>query len=344
MLGNVIHKQRSDEIPKISTRLKELILEKWRENRSGSRLATLVPQDETWKEFWLYASNTKYWCPRLCAIKAFVKIDDIVDAEGLWNMEYGKAVHSVFQTSILPSLRSQLLGAWKQYVPLEVATSRDFEPKIFKLIRSDYFNDIDDYEDRQIVRGWGEKPKVAMPNSKWEYDETKIRMLKYRIVCKLDAILCIDGQDEIFELKTEKEIARDDLDPFMGGAAREDHVNQVSLGMWATGIRKARLCYNFKGVPYFRSSLMEHEIPYDENIINRLKASASQCVEAVQLCDEHKWSVDGGKPFFDDEKQMYEWIDERFGRLQECQLKSKGKPKYCPGRNICFPKGYRRKK
>lgn len=340
MLGHVIHKQNIDETPRISKKLIELILENWRENRSDSRLATLVPQDETWKEFWLYASNTKYWCPRLCAIKAFVKTDNIVDAEGLWNMEFGKAVHSVFQTSILPSLGAKLLGAWKKYFPLEVPIGKDFEHKIFKLVRSSFWNQVNDDEDRHIVRGWGTKPE----GKGWEYDEVKIRMLKYRIVCKLDAILRINGEEEIFELKTEKEIARDDLDPFMGGAPRVDHVNQVSLGMWATGIRRSRICYNFKGVPYFRTSLMEHEIPYDEDIVNRLKRLALMCVEAVRMCDKYKMDVESGKPFFEDEKSMYGWLDGRFERLQECQLKSQGKPKYCPGRNICFPKGYRRKK
>jgi len=345
MLGNVICKKIIDEAKENSTIVRstivqDLLLEKWSKNNSDSRLATLVPQDETWKEFWLYASGTKYWCPRLCAIKSFVKINDIVNAEGLWNMEYGKAVHSVFQKSALPSLGVKFLGAWKKYFPLEVPLGKDFEHKIFKLVRSSFWNQVNDDEDRHIVRGWGTKPE----GKDWEYDEVKIRMLKYRIVSKLDAILLINDEEEVFELKTEKVTARDDLDPCLGGAARIDHVNQVQLGMWATDIHRSRIVYKFKEVPYFKSSLMEHQILYDESIVDRLKRLALMCVEAVRMCDKYKMEVEVGKPFFKDEASLYGWLEDRFDRLQDCQLKSKGRPKYCPGRDICFPKGYRRKK
>jgi len=327
MLGSVVKKQLIEEQVRSSRILRDDIFRCWNNSGVKTRLLTLVKQDQSWKEFWLYASNTKFWCPRLCAIKAFHQFDEQENTESLWNMKFGTAVHSVYQENVLPSLGDKFLGSWKRYVPCDSG--------LYRLERTSYSNIINDDENRDIVRGWGPRPD----GDNWEYEESKVRLPSYRIVVKLDSILRLEDE-EVLEIKTEKYGAKDNLDPFLGGKPRDYHYSQINLGMLATGLRKSRFLYHFKGELSFSNSLMEQVILYDEDEILVLKNKALKCVDAVKKCDSFKRENNG----FESLDSFNEWLDGNFNRLSECEKKSEGKPKYCIGRNICFPKGYRRKK
>jgi hypothetical protein len=346
MLGDVVRQQRTPDKPKISTKLKDAILRNWKGLRVGN-IPTLKKQDETWKEFWLYASNTKSWCPRMYAFQALSDepANEEHSAETLWNFDQGNIYHDLFQKKILPSFGCEFLGSWER---LSLCLSNN----IFRLDKSKYSLDIDelqmmgfaskemDDEKRDIVRGWGPVPD----GSGWRYVEAKVRIPEYRIVVKFDGILCWkDGKLEIFELKTEKEGQRDYLDPMLGGSARSQHIEQVNLAMLAASIPFARIGYLFKGANSLSTSILEHEISYDAQLVDKLKNIAKKCVEAVRICDEHKdWMNKNGVEWKDG--ALFEWVDERFERREDCPMKSKGQARYCTMRDQCFPKGYRSKK
>jgi len=349
MLGNVVQIQESpDQVPVLSTKLRDTILETWTEEREA-RVPTLVPQEHAWEEFWLYASSTKYWCPRLCAVQAlFGTVEkEVLKAETLWNFDQGHAYHDLFQQKILPST-AILLGGWQRQALSGVALAHGENAWVDESAPylPEWVSGIqDDGESRDIVVGWSKMPPFQKGARPWTYKEAKVRLPEYRAVVKVDGILRWPDGLEIQELKSEKGAARDTLDPRVGGAPRVHHVEQVQVAMWATGIHRARIIYLFKDAYSLSGALLEHEIQYDEMMVARLKKSAKQCVEAVRLCDELKAAnPSGDKPLFADENERNEWMDAHFDRLDECPMKSKGKAKDCPGREICFPKGYRKKK
>lgn len=327
-----------------STKLQDAIKESWKVKKTDNS-ATLVDNEEKWREFWLYASNTKNWCPRSSALSALLG-DSIYEQDHklLYQFEQGKAYHSVFQKNILPSLGDRFLGGWKQYTPYDTDSNiQTIDVETFKGEKPV----IEDEEERSILVPWS-----VRPDGEWEYVEPKVRMLKYRVVVKIDGILKWSDNDlEIFELKTEHESARDSLDLSIGGKPRSHHVDQCLIGMWATGIRKARLVYLFKGSRTI--DILEHEISYDESRVEVLKQIALKCVESVEKCDkfkiENNWNdVDNEMVLTDEEKEnriskAYEFINSNFDRCVECPMKSKGRAEKCPSRDLCFPKKVKKK-
>lgn len=346
MIGSIVRQQVTPDKPRVSTKFRDAVFEKWKETRTGY-VPTLVEQEETWQEFWLYASNTKNWCPRMCALQAILgsPSEEEFKAETLWNFEQGHAYHDLFQRHLFRSFGDDFMGAWERFAPV----FNNAGPDILRRIRSGYpddlydleyrgYTDTKDKERRHIVRGWGPPPV----GEGWRYVESKVRMLDHRVVVKFDGILRIDGVLEVEELKTEKDHQRDNLDPMLGGAPRVPHVEQVNLAMWATGVRKARIIYLFKGAQSLSTATLEHEIAYDEEMVERLKGVAIKCVDAVKLCDEIKADNPNNDPLFADEAEIIKWFWERFPRLKECPMKSKGRAKNCSAKNLCFPNGYRK--
>jgi len=344
MLGKVVRQQKSPEKPKVSTKLRDALLESWTEQRDAF-VPTLMGEDnpaDAWKEFWLYASGTKKWCPRMTALLALsneVKGEPF-DAETLWNFGQGNAMHSLFQDDAMQSLGAQFLGSWERVIDSGVQRVTGQT-----LVRqsTDFKNDIPD--GHELVRGWGPKP-LNDNLGDWQYREAKVRMPGIRVVVKFDGVVDWGGDFglEIQEFKTEKSDARDQLDPMVGGKARVQHVEQVMLAMEATGIHRARITYIFKGAVSLRSSLLEHEIVYDPDMVNRLKIVAKECVQAVKLVDNMKADNPNGIQLFTDDSEKALWMDEHFPRLPECPMKSKGNARYCGARDACFPAGYRKKK
>lgn len=353
MLADVVKRQiskkegsKKEGVPSIL--LMDEIGRNW-EKRREVRVPTLVEQDEEWKEFWLYASDTKNWCPRACALKALLPIEaGKIGLEDLWNFGQGHAYHGLFQNDILPSLGNRLLGSWKRYVVNPDGLSFNYRKEETDPVawlngeegRRYLFTD-DEGDQMLVVRPWLPRP----PGEGWEYVESKVRMMQYRIVVKMDAILeMYDGELEVLELKSATQRMRDKYDPLLGGSPRPEHVDQVHLAMWATGARRARIVYIFKGDFIFRASFVEHEIQYDEKIIDRLKGVASECVSAVRKCDEIKASVELEEAFLGESEEAAEWWNENFPRLQDCLMKSKGMARYCNCRDACFPGKGKKKK
>ncbi|MBN2258208.1 MAG: hypothetical protein JW704_10340 [Anaerolineaceae bacterium] len=312
MLGDVIRQQASES--KVSTKLRDQVLCSYKEERKPLT-PTLRECADEWQEFWLYASGTKYWCPRECAIRALFPVaESVIDAETLWNFDQGKVYHELFQNKILPSLGGVHVGKWVA----SDGTTYEAMPTVGD----------EDEDARKIINGWCPKPDYA--KGVLSYVEPKVRMLTpYRVVVKVDSILDWgDDGYEIQEFKTAKLQQKDSLDPMLGGNPVPEHVEQVQIAMWATGIRKARLTYIFKNAPSLRSVTLEHEIPYDVDMVARLKALAVRCTAAVMACDGFDSTPEHAKA----------WINERFERLPDCTLKSKGRARYCGCRDVCFAK------
>jgi hypothetical protein len=322
MIGSVVRQQQTPEKAKQSHRLRDALMRSWSETRESSGVS-LVEQEEVWKEFWLYASNTKNWCPRLCVINAmFKQTPEVFAAETMWNFDQGHAYHSLFQEKILPSLGDKFLGAWQ-----------DGTGKVFDEPTAEWFKLPEGHE---LVRG------ITPYRGEFKgmkYAETKIRVPGIRLVVKFDGFIRWSADEglEIQEIKTEREDARDQLDPMVGGGPRPAHVEQVMLAMHAAGVTKARITYVFKGANSFSSSMIEHEIPYDQEMVDRLCSIAKRCVDAVRLCDEMKADNPNDISLFDDDAAKGAWLDGMVQRLSECPMKSKGRAMRCSGRDDCFP-------
>lgn len=347
MLGSVVQQQMSPEKARISSKLQDAIMESWHGN-SDVNVPTLVEKDKIWEEFWLYASGTHKWCPRMSAIQALSNPDgEKFNAETMWNFEQGHSYHDLFQQKILPSLGStRFLGSWQRYVKGDSCDSSG--PSMFELECAGKESMHGMEPDDNVFVEWGMSERPPLPEGEernpWRYKEVKIRLLNERIVVKLDGVLVWDDFIEVFELKTEKESARDSLDPRVGGKARPYHVEQVMLAMHATGIRRARIVYLFKGGMSLSGSMLEHEIFYDEEIAKELLARAKSCKEAVRRCDEFK--LEEAEKSIEAEKcddYVYDAVIDHFPRLAECPMKSKGKAQKCSCRDICFPNGYLKK-
>jgi len=338
MLCDVVSCEDPIVVPKKSTRFADAVIAGWkRENIVHT--ATLVPQKDRWKELWLSASDTSNWCPMGSAVSAlFGPRTYSNNCEDFWNMGQGTAYHSLFQKEIFPNVfKGTLVGSWG--LDGKIAKLRGGKIVLEDRDSVDLVTDIDvfgDYDEREIVRPWIKNPWDGSSVNCY-YVESKVRIPKYRIVTKLDGVIDFDGELEVQEIKTEKEMARDTIDPARGGSPRARHVEQVQVMMWATGIRRARLIYIFKGAMTFAQSILEFEINYDEDIVNRLKRTALACIEAVQKCDE--WKTDNSMEAMGQENYDIERLAflETFERQVECPMKSKGRAQNCPERDGCFP-------
>jgi len=349
MLGQFTRKQAVSGA--LSTTVQDAIKEYWTEE-AWTRDVTLDKREKIWQEWWMGASSTHKECPRMFALMAAAGPNgvkkEVFKPETLWLFGVGNAYHRMFQHEILTSFpKEQLLGRWKK--------PSDSGPTQY----AEFDNEVP--EGTLLERGWGIKPD----GKGWMYDEPKMRIPEYRRVVKVDAILNHPDRGlEVAEIKTEKSDAKDALDPKMGGSPRFHHIEQVHVGMWATGINQGRIIYVFKNERFLTTSIVEHEIERDELLIDDLKSRAKDCIGAVKtvedirdsmlvdMCSEYtddaQSHLEGLKPLidvvpeFDCVRAEMKKVAEEMPKLQGCQWKSKGKPLYCPGRDLCF--GVRKKK
>lgn len=361
------HVRQLKELPEISvasTMVTEAIREHWKEERSATDV-TLDKKDPIWKEWWIGASAIHKVCPRMFALMAARGVDgiekEVLRSELLWLFDQGHAYHDLFQQKILSSFPTgMLLGRWKRQKKNSLAPSEIVEEY------TRFENEVP--EGVSLERGWGPKPG---PNAEkeddgkgWKYDEPKLRIPGHRIVVKIDAILDF-GEKGIFvgEIKTEKSEAKDDLNPKLGGRPRPQHIEQAHVAMWATGLQRALIIYVFKGEKSLSTSIIEHIVERDEKLIDEIKARTKVCVDAVarmdRLRDSEAESIGRWEEGMDKEARVFADLEpskqkevrvkmkaaaEEMPRLPECQMKSKGKPKYCAGRDLCFGVRKRKKK
>lgn len=347
MLGQFARQPR--ELPEISvasTKVTDAIKEHWREEREASEV-TLDKKDPIWKEWWMGASTIHKICPRMFALMCARGIEGVdkgvLKSETLWLFDQGHAYHDLFQQKILASFPpGVLLGRW---------INKDGRI-------ADFYNE-EVPSGMSVERGWGPRPD----GKGWEYDEPKIRIPEYRMVVKIDAILDWPDEDgaEVVEIKTERSEAKDDLNPQLGGRPRSNHIEQTHVGMWATSLKRGRIIYIFKGEKSLSTSIIEHIVPRDEGLIDEIKGRAAACVDAVKeierVRDHHTASVCCENAGNDEEvvgfadlrpdlqvlvRPMMKVAAEEMPKLPECQMKSKGRPKWCAGRDLCF--GVRKKK
>jgi len=342
MLGHVLGRQKEPRILEKSTVFADALMEHWREDREVIPI-TLHKQEEEWREFWLYASMAHKWCPRMYAQLAAAPVSaDVKGAEDLWFFEQGNLYHDLIQQRVFSSFpEGVVLGSWERQVEVpgtkltNVATGK--AKKIYA--KEEELHLVEgDYPVGNVVRGWGPRPE----GEDWRYIEPKIRIPEYRIVVKPDAILNWPEFREVLEIKTEGIDAKEKLDPVMGGAPRPQHVVQVNIEMWAAGLEQARILYIFKGAKGVRPSFVEHVVRRDERLIEKVKARALKCVEAVSVI-EHMSDELVEKGVSDEER--YEALSKAayaVPRLSDCPMKSKGKARYCDGRDACFPSGWKK--
>jgi len=362
--------RQQKELPPISvasTRVAEALKKYWVEERTGFDV-TLDKKDPIWSEWWVGASAIHKACPRMFALAASQQglagdAKELLQAETLWLFDQGHAYHDLMQQKALASFPPGiLLGRWKRQKRNPLAPSEIVE---------EYTRFENEVPDGVILeRGWGPRPgpneEIGDDGNGWKYDEPKLRIPRYRMVVKIDAIFdwSSEGADfglEVVEIKTEKPEAKDDLNPMLGGRPRPYHVEQAHMGMWATGLLRARIIYIFKGEKSLATSMIEHIVERDESIIEEIKIRMEGCIDAVKRIDRVRDNqtelVCKGEP--DDNAEVVPFADlppekentvrammkaaaEEVPRLPECQMKSKGRPKWCDGRDLCF--GVRKKK
>lgn len=335
MLGKNLREMNGPRLLTTTTKLTDAICEHWREKRRMV-LPTLEARENEWESFWLNASSAHDWCPRMCALHTSLramdmegmegKFDEVLEPELLWLFDQGHAYHDLFQQKILPCLPGGVFqGSWTRL-------TRDASGGLFR----------ESFPGKSIIPGSGvvaERGIAPRPDSDgWEYAEAKFRFPAHRVVVKLDGVLAWpDAPHEVLEIKTEKLEARESLNPAMGGLPRAKHVVQSNVAMWATGLPRARILYVFKGAPDLRTALLEHVIERDDALIAKLGEVALACVEAVR-------TMESVVKTFGEEHDLVDAISDNLPpRLDECPMKSKGRARYCPGRDLCFPAGYRKK-
>lgn len=337
MLGKTLRDLQSPRKLEVSTRLTDAVIEHWREERESTR-PTMKPLSETWREFWLYASGAHDWCPRLSALQAMFGVEgekDVIKSDLLWLFDQGHAYHDMFQQKILPCLPDNVFqGSWQRTV---------IDPKDFTMRVENPTWKTPDLNGRDIVRGWGPRPE----GNGWRYVESKIRWPRERIVVKVDGVLLWpDAPGEVLEIKTEKMQARDSLNPALGGMPRAKHIVQANLGMAGTDLSRARILYVFKGADDLRTAMIEHVIERDDKMIEDLLDTAFDCRCAVDGAEAARAEALEKVTDETDEKQHEAFLAALWEaippRREECPMKSKGRARYCPGRDLCFPKGYRK--
>lgn len=336
MIGNVVQILKPEPLGEFSTSFGDLIMSTYG-RVSDKRFVTLEPQKEVHDEFWLYASYAVGWCPRACAIAAaYGSAQREIKPDMQWRFDLGMAYHTMLQQSVIPHRGLDgLLGAW-------IRKGKTNVRGIYKDVESNYKNAIDDKENRSIVRGWGARPEGFDGRDGWEYKESKIRMLDYRIVVKMDGMIrWEDLGDEPFDLKTVDISEYDLLNPMLGGRPKHVHVLQAQLTMLATGTGRFRIIYVFKGAKSLKTMFLEHIVYRDEAVISDLKMTALECVSAVRDVDKYKADNNIALSSFivdeDVRKDVYEKVIECHSRREECPMKSKGFASKCDERDECFP-------
>lgn len=351
MLGEYIRQKKLPKPSVGSTDFLETTKKHWvRPARAVG--VSLDKKENIWEEFWLQASSIHKACPRMCAqaCAAGIRVEEDVKAETLWLFGQGNAYHNMIQQEVLPHFPENIFwGSWERFVPIKDT------PDMFR--REISGGDQESTDKIQIVKGWGPKPEDiedAHGIQAWRYKESKIRLLDLRVVVKLDGVLMWslldpDKKDEVVEIKTEKIEAKDDLNPALGGQPRAAHVEQAHVGMLATGLDRARIIYVFKGARTLSEAIVEHIVERDGAVIDRLRRRAFACVDAVRMIervrDEEVEKICAGSSFSvltnENQKVVREVMAQKaleVDRLDGCIMKSKGVPKYCAGRDLCFPK------
>lgn len=344
MLGKVVRQLKQPKVSEITSKLRDAILENWREDNEGVEV-TLAPKENTYDELWFYASSIHMLCPRMFALMCAKKkrfYGESFDAETLWRFGEGKAAHDLFQQDILTTLpREIFLGGWEYYDPY---IDENKKPTDSFCLHRQWDRIVE--KDRIIERSWGPQPD---DDDDWKYRESKVRIPDYRIVVKLDGILAWpDDEAEVFELKTEHLRAMDLLNPKLGGKPRPKHVLQTQVAMWATGLEKARIVYSFKGTNSFKTSLIEHIVRRDEKIIDSIKETATECIEALEKTEETLKEASSILVDEKDEEQRKKY-DEIINsvipeKLPECTKRTAERAKYCQGLDLCIPSKRKKKK
>jgi len=342
MLGKTLRDLQAPRKLEVSTKLADAVIEHWREEREFKR-PTMAKLSETWQEFWLYASGAHNWCPRMSALQTLFggAEKEVIKSDLLWLFDQGHAYHDMYQQKVLPCIPDGVFqGSWQRLLPFKEPLSGSTtdllqkEDAVFDIPESEY----------DIVRGWGPQPE----DDGWHYVESKIRFPRERIVVKIDGVLAwTDQPHEVIEIKTEKMQARDSLNPALGGMPRPKHIVQANLGMEGTNLDHARILYVFKGADDLRTAMIEHVIERDQPMIDELKATAFDCRCAVEGAESAHSDALNKVTDETDKKQHEAYLAECWDaippRLEACPMKSKGRAKYCPGRNLCFPDGYRKR-
>ncbi len=346
MLGQFARVKAGEAVKPVSTRLVDEIL---KTSRAGypKPCVSLKSGKTRYEEWWMGASSTAHDCPRMYALQAATMTppEDIVKPELSWIFAVGHAYHDAFQKETLQGLKGcRLLGMWTR--------TKKEKNGYFSKESTGALCDTVIPPNSDVERGWTSKPE----GDDWMFNESKVRLPGIRTVVKMDGILDWgDGDLEVLEVKTEDQSARDSLNPFLGGAPRKKHIEQVHIGMMATGLRRARIVYVFKGVRGIKTSIVEHVVEFDHSVNEDLLSRRKAIVDKVGTVDV---AFDGwieGIPLpvssgdseelnehFDMIKSKLKEFAEETERLPECVMKSKGRPKTCPGRDLCF--GVRKKK
>ncbi|MFA4971147.1 MAG: hypothetical protein WC683_00945 [bacterium] len=218
-----------------------------------------------------------------------------MDGQLLWTFAQGTGYHRAFQDELLPGLGPVLQGAWErtQGDTVERAPTPGTGP--------------------WVERGWGPRPE----GMGWRFVEPKGRIPACRVVGKWDAVLGWgDVPPEVWELKSIRADLFRQVDPRAGGHPREDHLPQVQIYLWMSGLSWARLTYVAKGEDDLVKAIAEHVIPRDEPTIRWLEDRALACVAAVE-------GELAGAPLP--------------APLPEgCRIRSDKRARKCPGKALCF--------
>ena len=242
-----------------------------------------------------------------------------IDAKTSWIFGIGTAFHYQFQNGYLRSLGNDVLkGHWRCKNCGKIYRGKETtDPSI------------------NLTHGWITAPKSCeCEGTDFEYYELEFN---HEIGGHCDGIIDVGFGDEILELKTINSLAY--VDPSLGGNAKIEHVKQVQLYMYFSGLKRARIVYVEKGENDFKKAIVEHIVLFDQSIVDEIFEQVIN-VQSLLATIALEESYDPEQTFENTAKSMrtipVELINLLPPRCAECTSKNDFKVKYCSRKKECF--------
>ena len=326
MLAKILKQQSKPQIIRTSTRLETALVENWRLDD----LSVPPGPDITFR-----ASEAHKLCPRLLSLaqRDEIRMGNVFNSASLFNFALGRGMHREFQRdAFVKGLPPGVFQGW--WAPYGVASN-----DIDHMYTGEPF--ADDHP-CFAPRAWIPKPEGEdVPPVR--YIEVSFEIPGFRMSGHVDGILVWpDGVIEVVELK---KIAPDRfylVDSREGGKPFADNVAQVQTYLWGLGLERARIVYVNIGAKRVEGALAEHVIPRDNRVIDDIKTGIKDSIAALESGAKVREKIASLEAEGKDIPDGLEDSAVVMKRLDECPMKSKGRARYCPMRDLCFYPGWKR--
>lgn len=324
----------------VSTKLRDALLE----SLPSQRVVKLAVLNATDIKFRM--SGLPRLCPRMYGLMALEPSDVVeeLDAQSVYTLGTGTALHHQFQTEYLAKLGKVYQGWWRCQECLETVRGEPMPAGSMLSHRWIPKPECCPKCERKVVVKDDRQPDSGDVTD-FEAIELEFWNGEFEISGHCDGILDWNHYEpspenlvEALEIKSIHPRGFPYVDPIQGGQVKPDHTEQCQGYLWGlegTEIEQSRVFYvskNFQDP--FSQTLCEHVVLRDVGRIGQIQARLRKSRSG--LADIDQWKAAGGKDSGSEPP-----ISER---LPQCTKKSDSRTKYCPMRDQCFPKKVAKKK